>query len=101
VAHFFVGQRVRLVRAVHQENNGITGVITHIGPWRFGDKLPDGTFLGAHSADCFLRLDYPRHDGDTVGPNKFEHLEPILPEGAAPSEFTFSELMENLGVVEA
>ena len=37
------------------------------------------------------------------GPVAFEcyEVEPILPEGHKPSEFSFSELMDNLGVVVA
>lgn len=30
------------------------------------------------------------------GPSNTSRLEPILPEGSAPSEFTFQQLMDNL-----
>lgn len=101
MAKFFVGQRVRIVRAKHPENNGLTGVISHIGPWGRMDRLPSGDRLLDRSADCYLRLDRPRHDGRTSGANDFDQLEPILPEGAAPSDFTFQQLMENVGMVPA
>ncbi len=47
--------------------------------------------------DCeVIFYDYPSPTG-CFGLS-FWQLEPILPEGAAPSEFTFSELMDDLGV---
>lgn len=47
-----------------------------------------------------VNLSVPRnpHGNLCVRP---EYLEPILPEGAQPSEFSFTELMDNLGVVVA
>ena len=96
-----VGQRVRIVRPFHSQNEGLTGWISEIGPWFYMQKLPDGSLLGCDKTDCMIRLDSPRHDGSTYAPNSFDQIEPILPEGHKPSEFSFSELMDNLGVVVA
>lgn len=101
MSKFFVGQRVRIVRATHPQNNGLTGVISHIGPWEYLDILPSGRALGSDHADCYLKLDRPRHDGNTGGANSFWQIEPILPEGSAPSEFTFQQLMDSLQEVMA
>lgn len=95
MAKWFIGQRVRVVRALHPENNGITGVITHFGPWGNHDILPNGNKLGG-VADCFLSLDSPRHDGSLVGASPFDSLEPILYDGAQPIAESFEEMMGKL-----
>lgn len=78
MARFFVGQRVRLVRPDRQANMGLTGVITHHGPWTFFEKLPDGSSLGSDRADCFLRLDQRNDHGLRDVPADYDQLEPIL-----------------------
>lgn len=104
MAKFFVGQRVRIVRATHAANNGITGVITAIGRWRDGDVLPSGAILAFSEfgyVDCYLSLDRERHDGQKRGFNRFDQLEPILPEGAQPLGYSFEKMMSEFGVTEA
>ena len=100
MSKWFIGQRVRIVNAFHPENTGLTGVITHFGPWRDFDILPDGRRMDG-VADCFLSLDSPRHDGRSVGPNEFWRLEPIIYDGAQPIAESFEEMMGKLreGVV--
>ncbi|UWJ04762.1 hypothetical protein CUB19_gp50 [Stenotrophomonas phage CUB19] len=101
MAKFFVGQRVRIVRARHPTNNGLTGVISHIGPWKYLEILPSGRALGEEQADCYVRLDSPRHDGAMSGANSYWQLEPILPEGAQPIGYSFEQMMSEFGVTEA
>ncbi|HIE0523782.1 TPA: hypothetical protein ACXJLS_000374 [Stenotrophomonas maltophilia] len=102
MSKFFVGQRVRVVRATHAANNGITGRISRIQNYKVGDRLPSGQFLGpGHNYDCWLILDAKRHDGQMAGCSAFWQIEPILPEGSAPSEYTFQQLMDNLQEVMA
>lgn len=97
---WFVGQRFRVVRSDRDSGNiGITGRITHIGNYKYGDTLPSGLLYVGNGADCHVSLDSKTIDGWYQCPAKFSQLEPILPEGAQPSEFSFSELMDNLGVV--
>lgn len=100
MSKWFIGQRVRIVRAFHPENNGITGVITHFGPWNRFDILPNGNRLDG-VADCFLSLDSPRHDGSMEGANEFWRIEPILYDGAQPIAESFEKMMGKLreGVV--
>lgn len=98
---WFVGLRVRIVRATHAANNGLTGVISHIGPYKFRDILPNGKLLGVDDADCFLKLDSPRHDGAMGGANSFWQIEPILPEGAQPLGYSFDQMMSEFGVTGA
>lgn len=101
MSKFFVGQRVRIVRATHPINNGITGRIELVQRFEPGDILPSGALLQFHAVDCWVRLDSARHDGAMVGGSAFWQLEPILPEGSAPSEFTFQQLMDSLQEVMA
>lgn len=105
MSKFFVGQRVRLVNASYQEDIGAEGVITHMGVWRAGDLLPNGHLGGGPGhADVMVKWDYALIYGAVItdhGPCDSEKLEPILPEGAAPSEFTFQQLMDNLQEVMA
>jgi hypothetical protein len=87
MAKFFVGQRVRVVC----EGSEFDGVETRVLELDFpGFDPEDGEYIG-----CRVDLVYEN------GPVSFEdhELEPILPEGAQPSEFSFTELMDNLGVV--
>lgn len=103
MVRFFVGARVKIVRADYAVNNGLTGFITHFGNWGFGEKLPNGDIYGGRSrADCFLDLDSPRvTDGRIQVPARLEQLEPILPEGAQPLGYSFEQMMSEFGVAEA
>lgn len=105
MAKFFVGQRVKLVSATTLSNVGSQGVITHLGSWRPGDRLPIGEVIDdGYWPDVIVQWDgYVSYGGVRIdqGPSNTSRLEPILPEGAQPSEFSFTELMDNLGVVVA
>lgn len=94
MARFFVGQRVRVVRAFHPQNSGITGRIERIQRFSPGDPLPNGEFLSGEVCDCWVELDRARHDGRTSGASSFWRLEPILPEGHTQSIYSFQELMD-------
>lgn len=103
----FVGQRVRLRSSAASENIGREGVVLAIGMWGHLDILPDGVVLEYPGkwVDTYVKWDYPilTTNGCTVkdcGVESFR-IDPILPEGAQPSEFSFTELMDNLGVVVA
>lgn len=93
---FFVGQRVRVARPRHPANKGITGRIAIIKPYIAGERLPNGNRYVGSPGDCWIDLDRPRNDGGMAGVSAFYQLEPILPEGAQPSKFSFQELMEDL-----
>ena len=97
MSKFFVGQRVRIVRATRPVNNGITGRIAWIKNIRSGEICPNGLPLErGREIDCWIILDSRRHDGLKEGGNAFWQLEPILPEGSAPSVYTFQQLMDSL-----
>lgn len=89
MSQFFVGQRVRIVRCKNPEMQlmvGQEGVIegkstVHLGSW----------FVSG------ARID---RSGRRCSWSEYA-LEPILPEGSAPSEFTFQQLMDNLQEVMA
>lgn len=98
---WFIGQRVRVVRPNDTRNMGITGNITNLGFWKDGDILPCGSIYEGHIADCVIHFDRESAQGFIDQPAHTSQLEPILPEGAQPSEFSFTELMDNLGVVVA
>lgn len=96
MSKFFVGQRVRIIAAESfPEFIGVETRIVALGQSAYSIKkkvLRNG-LLGVD-----LRLD--------KYPNRFvcvmpEWVEPILPEGAAPSEFNFQQLMDNLQEVMA
>lgn len=103
MAKFFVGARVKIVRADYPVNNGLTGFITHLGNWGYREKLPTGEFFGGKTvADCCLELDSPRlTDGRTKVPCRLEQLEPILPSGAEPLGYSYEQMMSEFGVEEA
>lgn len=88
---FFVGQRVRHVRTVSgRVPVGAEGVIREIGT----------VITWAGPADCrVLWRGYEHLFASTA--TGFDQIEPILPEGAAPSEFTtLHDLLSSLeGVV--
>jgi hypothetical protein len=87
MSKFFVGQRVRVIDC---EDPCIEGEEARI----IGESIYEGV-------DCW--------DVEAIGRNdlyceKWEAdwiLEPILPEGSAPSEFTFQQLMDSLQEVMA
>lgn len=88
---FFVGQRVRIVAAMY--STCLIGTETRI--IGFTNNGWDGRsyYSGwVTSAINNYGRNFVAKDGQ---------LEPILPEGAQPSEFSFTELMDNLGVVVA
>lgn len=85
----FVGQRVRIVSAKQKHamlHVGKEGMIVAVCP----------VYPNSFDVDCALRAS----DGNLMSWDARD-LEPILPEGAQPSEFSFAELMDNLGVVVA
>lgn len=96
MSKFFVGQRVRIVgsgsfpqvigsecriTALDQESLGISDGVINKGMVQV--DIPPPGYPGMHL--CV----------------KPAWLEPILPEGSAPSEFTFQQLMDNLQEVMA
>ena len=87
---FFVGQRVRVVACScpihHDEVIDREGVVNEL--------------------DCISELDdfgliRVTVNGDPEFCFMEEEFEPILPEGSAPSEFTFQQLMDELKRIEA
>lgn len=102
MAKFFVGQRVRLRSSSLNENIGREGNVLAIGMWRHLDTLPDGVVLEYPGKwiDTYVRWDSPMltTNGSTVKDCGVEgyRLEPILPEGAAPSIYSYQELMDKL-----
>lgn len=108
MARFFVGQRVKVVQSIWPQNMGVEGTILHTGVWKNGDVLPSGRMLsissGATYVDLYVSWDRPVFAGGSdrqQAPINSSRVEPILPEGAAPGEFTFQKLMENVGMVPA
>lgn len=93
MSRFFVGQRVVLVRGfdfvTRADNFGIMGRISAFA------NLPKGarTFSGTSPIDCDVEVVW---DGDSPGARAQNtlQLEPILPEGHAPSVYSFEELMD-------
>lgn len=92
----FIGARVKVVAVKHAMNShlvGLEGVIIDKKEAEFGPIIYS---LDTHP----IRYEY-REDGIHGFGLAAWQLEPILPEGAQPSELSFSELMDNLGVVVA
>lgn len=101
MAKFAVGMRVRLVQSLLRENVGCEGVVTHIGNWVGGDTLPNGNRLQqGNSVDLFILWARPLlySCGKMIkhGSSSSWKVEPILPEGAAPSIYSYQELMDKL-----
>ena len=86
MSRFFVGQRVRVVKAFFPENVGRETGITEI-------------FDECESQEPGWPVNCCLAGKSRGNANHTDRLEPILPEGAQPSEFSFAELMDNLGVV--
>lgn len=95
-----IGAKVRIVWSTGwPELSGEVGII--IG--RSATKGVNGVSEWIVRPDIWGSPYAPRkgNNGATrFGPSSAQ-LEPILPEGAQPSEFSFTELMDNLGVVVA
>lgn len=87
MAKFFVGQRVRLVRARLKANNGIEGRIEALGLWTLGQLLPTGRILSGNvpSVDAVVQWDKAVSTANNriefVTPVNTYRLEPIQPEG--------------------
>lgn len=90
---FFLGQRVKVVSVDGYAPNsgliGVEGVVNELGcEWDSVSGIRnDGIGVTMLGADDWAFGEW--------------QLEPILPEGAQPSKFSFTELMDNLGVVVA
>lgn len=97
MSKFFVGQRVRIVGAdTSMECIGREARV--IGVLRVARNRKTGSWEGLP-----VEVDGIGHFNSSGGPYVFrpEYLEPIPPEGSAPSEFTFQQLMDNLQEVMA
>lgn len=95
MAKFFVGQRVKLVRTIdlvsRARNYGLEGRVVDFEEFPKGTLMRDGRPL---RLDCDITVLW---DGEAHPCSQHTlQLEPILPEGSAPSEFTFQQLMESL-----
>ncbi|OWR25636.1 hypothetical protein CEE55_22405 [Stenotrophomonas pavanii] len=104
MSRFFLGQRVRIVRVNKSTNLGRQGVITCMGSWEAGGTFAGHILDAGFHADVLVKWDSDVWYGNVVmshGPAHTDNLEPILPEGSAPSEFTFQQLMDNLQEVMA
>lgn len=85
----FVGQRVRIVYA-KSPRNGCEARIT-------GRSYSNHTHYGlGHYWDCDVDGWGNRSSDGTRFAYMDDQLEPIIPEGAAPSEYTYTELMDRL-----
>lgn len=100
MAKFFVGQRVRLVGTTNANNFGAEGTVSYIGLWGYGDRLPCGYMYSVkEKSDLYVNWDSFIDAGDDRylrGPIQSYRVEPILPEGAAPSIYSYQELMDKL-----
>lgn len=91
MAKFFVGQRVRVIRATYYPQFiGAESVVREIDGYvrsRNSDKPVRGLVtLNIRSPDPkYAFLAYPPED-----------IEPIIPEGAAPSIYSYQKLMDKL-----
>lgn len=98
MAKFFVGQRVRVVRVRDHLNSHLIGLEGHISEIRKVSSRFDWDPIGL---DCHpIVREFDGIGFVTIGFSP-DQLEPILPEGSAPSEFTFQQLMDSLQEVSA
>lgn len=89
----FIGQRVKLVRPLHPEYLGIEGNIHSFDAHEPGEWFHDG-MLDSYT-DCTVDWDIDKPPCHRL--QRLEQLEPVLPDGAQPSEFTtVEELLESL-----
>ncbi len=89
MAKFFVGQRVRKVFTPNPKapvKVGTEGVVTSLCGIHKGTVLKNGTVL---SEDNDLMVRY----GTTCFFEVSRYIEPIIPEGHAPSIYSYEELM--------
>lgn len=99
MAKFFVGQRVVLVRGfdliTRAKHYGLTGHIVGFCNFPIGTPTFEGIAL-PFVGDVTIQWDgwVGRSTQNT------NQIEPILPEGAQPSEFSFQELMGNLTTIQ-
>lgn len=88
MSRFFVGQRVRLVKSF-SGNDGLEGRIRTLS------VVP----ADAGWFDCYVDWADGSRDGPSGYATSFWQIEPILPEGHQPSEFTtLTDLLDSLGV---
>lgn len=97
MSRFYIGQRVRMVNLVQPENQKFNGVETRItGFMEFGaGPVPCG--YGTTEIPLRSTGEIVEYDGRECRAwiHVREHqLEPILPSGHRPSEYTFTELMD-------
>lgn len=92
MAKFFVGQRVR-INCPESNGHGREAVVTRLNQMGWDDF--DRPFIGT-------QIDLPSASS-RCGLCVFENheLEPTLPEGSAPSVYTFHQLMESLQEAQA
>lgn len=88
MSRFFVGQRVRIKYSLTwPELDGTEGVI---------QGFDDGDLLVAPDSWGSEVCPYPDIDTEQYFAPYPEQVEPLLPEGSMPSEFSFHELMDKL-----
>lgn len=92
----FIGQMVRVSWVGSPENLFLVGMSGRITEKREFDGEETIYGLDISRIETVLEKGQVFHIGFFS-----DQLEPILPEGAQPSEFSFTELMDNLGVVVA
>ncbi|CAL1778224.1 hypothetical protein BRC2024_HCTLARHO_CDS_0024 [Acinetobacter phage vB_AbaS_Silvergun] len=91
MANFFIGQRVRIVHAMH--STSLIGRETRIV------GFVNDAWDGRSYYSGWITSSINNYGRNFIA--KDCQIEPILPEGHQPSEFSFAELMDNLGVVVA
>lgn len=91
-----IGTRVKKVRGYG--NVGLTGVVC-VGPTVNGMTLD----MSVENANMYIRMDSEwinqygsKFPALTVGMSNSSNWEPIIPDGAAPSELSYQELLESL-----
>ena len=96
VKNLFIGQMVKVKYVIDKTKASLVGATGFIE--EKSEEL-DGFFVWGLNCSP---LEHKVEDGELVTYGfSSDQLEPILPEGAQPSEFSFTELMDNLGVVVA
>jgi hypothetical protein len=83
MAKFFVGQRVRIIGTVNPT------MVIHVG--KSGQIIS-----GSRAFDAHWCVDDLKATNGKRAVWAEHHLEPILPEGAAPSIYSYQELMDKL-----
>lgn len=97
MSKFFVGQRVRVIKA-DRALECVGREARVVGDLRLASDRELGVWEGFPTEVDGIGHIGPRGRKYVFPP---EFLEPILPEGSAPSEFTFQQLMDNLQEVMA